>query len=129
LFLIILLIGINGVINLPENTALSNTFRFSRPLTWLSDIPKYSKILFLFFLGAEIFYNYLEAEAVSVLTRLPNTLADLKAAALVSFTIIGFLSAFLNFKPKTMPEGYIGPVKYLDAILRDISLNIFRRKG
>ncbi|MHA1991293.1 MAG: hypothetical protein ACW98A_10055 [Candidatus Hodarchaeales archaeon] len=129
LLIIILLIGINGVINLPDNTVQSDNFRFSRPFTWLSGIPKYSKILFLFFLGAEIFYNHLEQETVSVLTGLPNTLTNLKATALTSFVIIGFISVFLNFKPKKIPEGHIGPIKYLDSIIRDISLNIFKGKG
>ncbi|OLS22612.1 MAG: hypothetical protein HeimC3_28860, partial [Candidatus Heimdallarchaeota archaeon LC_3] len=131
LLIIILLIGINGVINLPDSTTPSDKIRFSRPFTWMSGVPKYSKILFLFFLGAEIFYSHLENEAISVLTGFPNSLADLKAAALTTFVIIGFISVFLNFKPKKMPEGHIGPVRFLNSIL--ISILYFfvkeRKKG
>ena len=102
-------------------------FRFSRPLTWLNNIPRFSKVLFLFFLGAEIFYNHLEQEAISLLTGKPNSLAELKAAALTSFIIIGFISVFLNFKPKTMPENHIGPLRFLETSIKGIMSNIKKR--
>ena len=119
---IIIIIGINGLVNLPDSVQFSNSFHFSRPLTWLSNIPKYSKILFLFFLGSQIFYNHLEAETIAVLTKTPNSLATTKVAAVASIVIIGFISVFLNFKPNKMPEGHIGPIKFglssLDKMLK-----------
>ena len=62
------------------------------------------------------------------MTGKPNTISELKAVALVTFVIIGFISVFLNFKPKSMPEGHIGPIKFIENNLKDLSNNILKKR-
>lgn len=128
LFLFLIIgIGINGIINLPIDNLSEKTVRFMRPLTWLNGVPKYSKVLFLFFLGAQSFYKHLEQEAVSVLTGVPNSLANLKAGSLFFIAFIGYFSVFMNFRPKNMPEDHVGPAKFLESSLKDIWKRITKK--
>lgn len=116
----IIIIGINGQINLPDSEVNGKKFRYTRPLTWLYGIPKYAKVLLLFFLGGMMFYYSLEQEAISVLLDAPNYLASERISAVVLTLIFGYISVFLNFKPRKVPINHVGPIKFFQNSIQDI---------
>ena len=119
-FIFILSIGIIGLINLQDKNGLEMKFRFTRPMSWLNGIPKYAKLLLLFFLGGMMFYYSLEQEAVSFLTDLPNYIASQKLSAVVGIVFFGYISVFLNFSPKEVPKNHVGPIKFFFSTIQGL---------
>jgi hypothetical protein len=116
---LVLILGIIRVITIPE-TIDSKEKSLLNPLNWTDGIPKYAKILLLFYLGSIIFYHQLEQNAITVVTGDINNWKFVKLASLAFFIIIGFVSVFLRFKHKPLIEEYPGPFKFLEITISRI---------
>ena len=113
LIFFVIFMAILQVVSLQENKKTISKSSVLNPLKWTDHMPKYSKILLLLFLNAEIFYQQLYQNAFSILTGRDNQIVSLKAISLVSFFVIGFFSVFFKYKPsKPLSVGY-GPIKFI----------------
>ena len=127
LIFFVIFLAILQVISLQENKKTISKSTVFNPLKWADHMPKYSKILLLLFLNAEIFYQQLYQNAFSILTGKDNQIVSLKAISLVSFIVIGLFSVFFKYKPsKPLPEGF-GPIKFIKNEFKNI-INDFSKK-
>ena len=112
LVFIVIFFAIFQVVSLPNRLLVNRKLNLINPFHWLDGVPRYAKILLLFFLSAELFYQNLQGNALSFLTGQQNSLITLKATSLVSFIIVGYFSVYFKYKPKEYNPNNIGPIKF-----------------
>lgn len=116
--IIVLITSIFRVVIIPESREFPEIKKGVFSIDWLSKIPPYAKVLFLFYISYNAFYISLESYSLAVLMKSTDYMAILKLEFLTISMFLGAFYAFWNFKPYRKDLSKPGLFKTLEGKIR-----------